>query len=203
MINQHYPRIQVLSEEPKRVLIVRNGISGIPSWYCSAAATFGIQVGLRDFTCCKCNHKFSRRGIVPCDKIVVSKILTKMLSRTIKFQFSNGNSQMARWLLCASHIFFAGLPWKNEWEDLDRATSICIEDEVERFKKSLQWKPEDEKASESSGISLLKYAIIARNNVVVKYFIDKILKETEPNSTERAQRLSEPTKNPMFHTIRT
>jgi hypothetical protein len=53
----------VLSVEPKRVLVVRNGMRGKPSWYCSAAATFGVQVGLRDFTCCMCNHTFSKRGM--------------------------------------------------------------------------------------------------------------------------------------------
>ena len=70
-----------------------------------AAATFGVQVGLRDFTCCMCNHNFSRRGMVPCDKIVVTKILAKMLTRTINFHFANGDFPMARWLLSGlTHI---------------------------------------------------------------------------------------------------
>ena len=170
--------------------------------YCSAAATFGVQVGLRDFTCCMCNHNFSRRGMVPCDKIVATKILAKMLTRTINFHFANGDFPMARWLLSGSHIFLAGLPWKSEWEHLD-SDNVCVEDEVKRFKKALRWRTEDEENSKFNGMDVLKYAIIARNYVVVKYYVDKILRETEPNSRERVARLSSPTTHPMIHTVRT
>ena len=149
-----------------------------------------------------CNHNFAKRGLVPCDKIVVTKILVKMLKRTINYHFANGDVQMARWLLCGSHIFMTGLPWKSEWEHLD-SDNVCVEDEVQRFKKALRWRTEDEEASRFNGMDVLKYAIIARNYVVVKYYVDKILRETEPNSRERVARLSSPTTHPMIHTVRT
>ena len=149
-----------------------------------------------------CNHNLAKRGLVPCDKIVVTKILVKMLKRTINYHFANGDVQMARWLLCGSHIFMTGLPWKSEWEHLD-SDNVCVEDEVQRFKKALRWRTEDEEASRFNGMDVLKYAIIARNYVVVKFYVGKILRETKPNSRERGARLSAPTRDPMIHTIRT
>ena len=71
---------------------------------------------------------------------------------------------------------------------------------VKRFKKALRWRTEDEENSKFNGMDVLKYAIIARNYVVVKYYVDKILRETEPNSRERVARLSSPTTHPMIHT---
>ena len=108
---------------------------------------------------------------------------------------------MARWLLSGSHIFLAGLPWKSGGA-LGR-DNVCVEDEVKRFKKALRWRTEDEENSKFNGMDVLKYAIIARNYVVVKYYVDKILRETEPNSRERVARLSSPTTHPMIHTVRT
>jgi hypothetical protein len=207
-----------------------------------------------------CRHTQSHKsGTTPCDKIVVTKILSVMLARKIRACYSCGQTTYARWLLVASHIFMAGLPWKSEWEIFDKETcdieyvnstlSRCwsakrgnisllslylytsspsslyththvrlasldsltspnslrtrhtIRYELSRFKKALRWTQEDDKRN--NGLSLLKYAIVANHYILVKYFVDKILRETKPNSAERAARLSDPTTKPMIHTIRT
>ena len=164
------------------------------------ASAIVLGPGHADFTCCERNHDFtdSRGRVKKCDKTLVASVMTRLIQAKADHLFNGEDDNevlRARTYLAMKQWFRRGLTRLDDLQDKNKlgtvssSVSIALADngsfEVNAFKDLMQWHDGvDDVAAETSGFSLLLYAIMANKVSVVKALLNSTCTNGEKTAPE-------------------
>ena len=171
----------ILCRRTQSLLLMRRS-DGVPESTSPHILTSTTSVGKCQFTCCSVNHVFSDNTKVSCDREIAYKILSKMIDRKVEYLWHHNMPHKARIFMIVRELILDGLQDTKAYKDYERFREIKrFRDPAKQFEYELRWNHEiDDPIGMETGMTLLKFAILAKNESAVKALVERRTKKGLP-----------------------
>lgn len=170
-----------LSRYKAHPIILVRSVKEPPIWI-TASETLHIPIGNAKFVCCEKNHE----GDIDCDRNIAAKILNTLHKTKILHLYAENQYTRARIYSCFRGWWFRGLMSLQDQIREEEEMEEKMEEEkeiafraVNTLKRELRWRHNSDEFFDHDGYSVLIYAIIRNDRIIVRRVLQTLVTSSE------------------------